>query len=221
MTNGGSGYTSAPTVTISGGGTPATHATAHAVIDTDPTSPTYGQVTEIDIDNAGAGLLVHPSVTSSSRSGRSGTALPQRPLRSSSNAAGATAAAAAAAACYPSVVNYTPLYYLINGVAFDITNSLRVVVPDVAPALDHSPAMCWSAWSMPDRACTFPSIVGSHHQHRKPRAASRWLRKTETRFRELPRDPERSLHGRGQDLRRDDRCPGCRAERRCRSSIAS
>jgi len=32
--------------------------------------------------------------------------------------------------CYPPAVNYTPLYYLINGVAFDKTNSTRSLFPD-------------------------------------------------------------------------------------------
>src|SRR5947207_3393120 len=31
--------------------------------------------------------------------------------------------------CYPPTVNYTPLYYLINGVAFDKTNSLASLFP--------------------------------------------------------------------------------------------
>ena len=31
--------------------------------------------------------------------------------------------------CYPPVVNYTPLYYLINGVAFDKTNSIKSLFP--------------------------------------------------------------------------------------------
>src|SRR6202011_1396846 len=34
-----------------------------------------------------------------------------------------------AAACYPPVVNYTPLYYMINGVAFDKTNASASVFP--------------------------------------------------------------------------------------------
>ena len=35
--------------------------------------------------------------------------------------------------CYPPVVNYKPLYYLINGVGFDITNSTGSLFP-TAPA---------------------------------------------------------------------------------------
>jgi FtsP/CotA-like multicopper oxidase with cupredoxin domain len=51
--------------------------------------------------------------------------------------------------CYPPAVNYTPLYYTINGVAFSRTNangSLFPITPDPS----------WFAWSTPDCACTFP-----------------------------------------------------------------
>src|SRR5437588_349784 len=48
VTNGGSGYTSAPTVHFASGA-----ATATAIVDTDSSSPTYQQVIEIDIVNAG------------------------------------------------------------------------------------------------------------------------------------------------------------------------
>ena len=46
-------------------------------------------------------------------------------LRTPSPASGPIACSGGAAACYPPVVNYTPLYYLINGVAFNRTNSAR------------------------------------------------------------------------------------------------
>ena len=32
-------------------------------------------------------------------------------------------------ACYPPAVNYTPIYYLINGVAFNKTNATNSVFP--------------------------------------------------------------------------------------------
>ena len=50
--------------------------------------------------------------------------------------------------CYPPAVNYSPLYYLINGVAFDKTNlgcSLFCFEPgtsDLAASLETS----WCAW---------------------------------------------------------------------------
>ena len=61
VTNAGSGYTTAPIVTITGGGA-TTNATAVASIDTDPTSPTYGQVTAINVTNGGAGYTSIPNV---------------------------------------------------------------------------------------------------------------------------------------------------------------
>lgn len=50
LTNGGSGYIGAPYVQISGDGTGAT---GYAVVDTDPLSATFGQVTSIVITNPG------------------------------------------------------------------------------------------------------------------------------------------------------------------------
>src|SRR5205823_8416488 len=38
-----------------------------------------------------------------------------------------------AAACYPPAVNYTPLYYLVNGVAFDKSHAFYSLFP-TAPA---------------------------------------------------------------------------------------
>lgn len=52
ITDGGRGYKTAPTVTVTGDGTGAT---GDAVIDTNPVSATYGQVTSITVTNAGSG----------------------------------------------------------------------------------------------------------------------------------------------------------------------
>jgi hypothetical protein len=106
VTNGGAGYTSAPSVTFGSGA-----ATAMAKIDNDPTSATYQQVTEIDILNGG-------SYTSAPNVIIAGGATAQAALQPATS----TQCSGGAAACYPPVVNYTPLYYLINGAAFDKTN---------------------------------------------------------------------------------------------------
>ena len=45
--------------------------------------------------------------------------------------------------CYPPAVNYTPLYYLINGVAFNKTGASVSLFP-VTPGTT-SPATCWCA----------------------------------------------------------------------------
>ena len=118
LTNPGSGYTSAPTVTFN-----PTGATATAVIDTDPTSPTYHQITEIDppLNSAtyGGTYTTAPSVTISGGGGSGATATAALQLNGNELAH----CSGGAAACYPPVVNYSPLYYLINGVAFDKTNA--------------------------------------------------------------------------------------------------
>ncbi len=60
VTNGGSGYTSNPTVTITGVGLGAT---ASANVDLIPGSPTYGQVVSVTMDTVGSGYTTAPAVT--------------------------------------------------------------------------------------------------------------------------------------------------------------
>ena len=59
VSNGGAGYLSAPTVTIGGTG----GAAAVAIVDSNPLSATYGQVTSIQITDPGTGYLALPTVT--------------------------------------------------------------------------------------------------------------------------------------------------------------
>jgi len=56
----GSGYIGAPYVEISGGGSGAT---AYAVVDLDPASATYGQLTGIVVSNPGNGYTTAPTIT--------------------------------------------------------------------------------------------------------------------------------------------------------------
>jgi hypothetical protein len=69
VVNGGSGYTSGATVTISAptaygeGGAPVggTTATGTVVVDTSPSSPTFGQITAVNVSNAGSRYTSAPS----------------------------------------------------------------------------------------------------------------------------------------------------------------
>ncbi len=61
VTAGGSGFIGAPYVEISGGG--GSGATASAVVDLDPASPTYGQLLRILITNPGVGYTSAPTFT--------------------------------------------------------------------------------------------------------------------------------------------------------------
>ncbi len=108
VTNGGSGYTTVPNVTITGGG--GTGAVATAVV-------TGGAVTAINVTTPGVyqtppTISIDPPI-----SGTTATATATVTPISGGPCGGG------AAACYPPAVNYTPLYYLINGVAFSRTNS--------------------------------------------------------------------------------------------------
>lgn len=73
VTNGGAGYTSEPTIVISGGG--GTGATATAVVDLDPLSATYGQVTAINIATVGSGYTSAPTVNIVGGGGTGATAV--------------------------------------------------------------------------------------------------------------------------------------------------
>ena len=128
LINGGSGYTSAPTVSLIGGGCTTGCPTVTAVVDGDSTSPTYQQVTELDF-TSGGNFTSAPTVSFSGGGGGTGAVADAAlQLATSSTCSGS------AAACYPPAVNYTPLYYLINGQAFDKSNpgnSLFAAAPNV------------------------------------------------------------------------------------------
>src|SRR6516162_2203288 len=114
ITNGGSLYTApiaASAVTISA---PAAGGTA-AVVGSVTTAGTAGSVYAVTITNAGSGYTSAPTVTIAAGTT---TATASASLSPSCTASGG---------CYPSAVNYTPFYYLINGRAFDKTNAMPSV----------------------------------------------------------------------------------------------
>ena len=127
VSNGGSGYTSAPSVIITGGG--GVGATASATIDTNASSPTFGQVVSIAVGNPGVGYQYNPTVTISGGGGTGAEAVAV--VAGTQPAANTMSQCQGAQACYPPAVNYTPLYYLINGVAFDKTHSATSLFPTV------------------------------------------------------------------------------------------
>jgi hypothetical protein len=155
LTNGGSKYTSAPTVTFTPAG-----ATATAVIDTDNTSATFGQVTEIDIVTGGS-YTTAPHITISGGGGSGATADAALPTSTSTTCRTGTATATA---CYPPAVNYTPLYYMINGQAFDKTNSTHSVFA-AAPGSAATPVTGQVLVRMVNAGLRMhvPSIVGSQY----------------------------------------------------------
>ncbi|HKU25927.1 MAG TPA: Ig-like domain-containing protein, partial [Candidatus Sulfotelmatobacter sp.] len=117
VTNGGSGYTSVPNVMISGGG--GSGATATATVS-------GGMVTGITV-TAGGNYQTTPQVTiDSPTSGTTALAAATVGPISGGPCGGS------ANACYPPAVNYTPLYYLINGVAFSRANSAASLFPTTA-----------------------------------------------------------------------------------------
>jgi hypothetical protein len=158
VTNAGSGYTANPHVTFScppaapscGSGGDVT-----AVADIDSTSPTYGQITEIDINTPGSYTAAPVLTIDPPTNGTTATAVAALQLAPKNLAH----CSAGAAACYPPAVNYTPLYYLINGVAFDKTNPASSMFA-VSPPLGVSGTVLVRLVNAGLRMHV-PSIVGS------------------------------------------------------------
>jgi hypothetical protein len=127
---GGSGYTAPPTVTITD--TTGTGATATAVL------AATGSVAAVSISSAGEGYTSATLVTITGGSG-SGAVV---------TASVAAGGCGTTHTCYPPAVNYTPFYFLIDGLAFDKThpgNSLFAATAGVtgnppAPATTGIPA---------------------------------------------------------------------------------
>lgn len=118
VTNGGSGYTSVPNVMISGGG--GSGASATAIVS-------GGVVTGITL-TAGGNYQTTPQVTiDSPTSGTTAIATATVGPISGGPCGGS------ANACYPPAVNYTPLYYLINGVAFSRANAAASLFQATVP----------------------------------------------------------------------------------------
>ena len=75
--------------------------------------------------------------------------------------------------CYPPAVNYTPFYFLINGVPFNKTIAGASLFPAVPGRHGRAPGGSWCVWSMPVCACTCrPSWdrkrPGGLTEHRQP-----------------------------------------------------
>ncbi len=172
VTNGGSGYTSAPTVKFSPTGAQAT-----AVVDTTAGSPTYGQVTEIDIDSNNAGnYSTAPKITIDPPSGgTTATATAALPLKpNGSTCVGPSGPLPAPTACYPPVVNYTPLYYTINGVAFDKTHGGKSLFPTSPASVMAGTGQVLVRMVNAGLRMHVPSIVGSQtgpQPYRRPHQA--------------------------------------------------
>jgi len=163
VATGGTGYTAGDVLTLVGGTGTAAQANVVSVDPTNsnailtvtvsspgsysvaPTSPvavtggtgsgatlnatTNGSVSAITITNAGDGYTTAPNVS---------IALPTTTGGVDATATAATGASGCGVAntCYPPAVNYTPFYYLINGVAFNKTNagaSLFAVTAGIDP----------------------------------------------------------------------------------------
>jgi hypothetical protein len=179
LTNGGSGYTSAPSVSISGGGGSGASAVAEVSLGlasvnitnggSGYASPTVsfsggggsgaagiatvsgGVITKISLTSVGSGYTSAPAVIISDTSGlgaaasatlantgsvvltltSGGGGYTSNPSVLISGGGGSGAAATVSVTlggcgttntCYPPAVNYTPFYFLINGLAFDRAN---------------------------------------------------------------------------------------------------
>jgi len=145
VTAGGSGYPANSTVSITGGG--GSGATATADIE-------GGVVTAINVVNGGSGYTTNPTITvtpGATGSGASATAVLE-------TAAGYNPCGSAPA-CYPPAVNYSPLYYMVNGVSLDRNNIANSLFP-TTPATSVSGSVLVRLVNAGLRMHV-PSIVGS------------------------------------------------------------
>src|SRR5262249_22573289 len=84
---------------------------------------TFGQVTEIDLDPNNVGNYTSAPTISITGGGGSGAAAIAALALTAGGGAACQYNGSQVAACYPSVVNYSPRYYLIIGQAFDPTQN--------------------------------------------------------------------------------------------------
>jgi hypothetical protein len=153
VTNPGSLYT-APTVSISAPPAGGTQATATA-----STVGSHGTIYALSLTNAGEGFTAPPTVSFG------GT--PTAPAAATASITLGGCGGASAHTCYPPVVNYTPFYYLINGVAFSKTNAAGSLFPATAGAGAAGPVTTGITGTVLVRMVNaglrmhVPSIVGS------------------------------------------------------------
>jgi len=164
VATGGTGYTAGDVLTLVGGTGTAAQANVLTVDPTNsnailtvavsssgsysvaPTSPvavtggtgsgatlnatTNGSVSAITITNAGDGYTTAPNVS---------IALPTTGVGATATAATGASGCGVANTCYPPAVNYTPFYYLINGVAFNKTNPANSLFAATAGVTSTAP----------------------------------------------------------------------------------
>src|ERR1700694_3687209 len=121
--NAGTGYHVGDAIVFSGGGFSVV-ATAHVSSVDTTVGPTNGAITGIVVNGPGKGYSSVPAVTVMRSSG---TGINAQIVAALSLAG--VMCSDSAAACYPPAVNYTPLYYLFNGVAFNKTNAAASLFP--------------------------------------------------------------------------------------------
>ncbi|HEY2684752.1 MAG TPA: choice-of-anchor D domain-containing protein [Steroidobacteraceae bacterium] len=122
--NGGKKYSVGDVINITGGSGSGANATVQTVDGS-------GAITAIMINNAGTGYTSVPQAVAHSASG-TGAKLTAVLALAGDVCVGPSGSTSA---CYPPAVNYNPLYFLMNGVAFDKTN----VVASTFPAVPNIP----------------------------------------------------------------------------------
>jgi hypothetical protein len=154
VTNPGSLYTS-PTVSISAPPVGGTQATATA-----STTGSHGVIYSLNITNGGEGYSSAPLVSVAAPGGTGTVAIATASITMGG-------CGGAAHTCYPPAVNYTPFYYLINGLAFNKTNAAASLFPATAGVTGGTPVITGISGTILTRLVNaglrmhVPSIVGS------------------------------------------------------------
>ena len=134
VTTAGTGYKAGDTVNITGGGGKGATATVGTV------DATTGAILTILVSNGGSGYTSAPNAVVNSASGTG--AIVSAGIANVSAGDSCIKTDGSAAVCYPPAVNYNPLYFTMNGAAFDKTNAAASTFPALptvaSPALTGS-----------------------------------------------------------------------------------
>ncbi|HEX9031736.1 MAG TPA: Ig-like domain-containing protein [Streptosporangiaceae bacterium] len=120
ITSSGTGYKVSDTLTLAGGGCMVEPTASIGTVSA------TGAITSVNVTNPGSNCSSAPNIAIATTTG-SGAVLTGSLAMDMFDSCGG-----GASSCYPPAVNYTPLYYLFNGVAFDKTRAAFSVFPATA-----------------------------------------------------------------------------------------
>ena len=152
----GTGYTLADTINF----LPMTACTT-APTATIGSVTAAGGISSINLTSGGAGCTQVPTITVTSTLGSGANIDPANPNITAALTLAGVMCSDGAGACYPPAVNYAPLYYLFNGVAFDKTQPTLSLFNTSPASATGAPASVLVRLVNAGLRMHVPSIVGA------------------------------------------------------------